>query len=369
MIDFRPYHQDILHKVHQELESFFDKKIEEAKNDDQVLVEMIEVLKEFTLRGGKRVGPMMVVLGYQLAKKYSNQEDKTISEKMLIQAACAVEIHHLYLLNLDDMADRDVLRHGGKTLEEFYKTETFKEWQDSDHHGRTFSSIAGALLNSYTFEILRTSGFPADRITASIEAITKQLFSDTVVGWQIQYFQNNESITTVSEERFLKGLEFVTSRYKFVGPLMMGLTLCLSEKDSHFHELKRIYNEYGKHVGIAFQIQDDILGLFGNSETMGKAVGNDVREGKKTLLMQYAYAHGTDDEKQFIEEVIGKPLSQTELEKLQEIVTKTGSLEYSQNMAKDEVQKGIQALAKLPHEFNEVQILTSVAEYMIRREK
>lgn len=347
-----------------ELEGFFDDEIQKAKAKDQVMEKMVSVLREFTLRGGKRVGPLMVILGYLLACELSNQKS---DKDKIVRAASSAEIHHLYLLNLDDMADRDVLRHGGKTLEEYYRSEVFQNWPDKDHHGQTFSSIAGAMLNSMTFELIRTSGFEAEKILVTIGVILDHLFSDTVVGWQIQYFQNNESVETASEERFMKGLEFVTSRYKFVGPLLMGLSLALDEKDEHFHQLKHVYEEYGKHVGIAFQIQDDILGVFGDVRETGKAVGNDVREGKKTLLIQYAYHHGNARQKSIIEAALNKPLSQTELDEVQQVMKETGSLTYSQNLAEKHVEKAVETLQDLPQS-DEISILKDLALYMIKRQ-
>lgn len=348
-----------------ELEHFFDVEIEKAKEKDVVAEEMVGVLKEFTLRGGKRVGPLMVILGYLLASSMSKKKD---DKGNIVRAACSVETHHLYLLNLDDMADRDILRHGGKTLEEYYRSEIFHKWPDKNHHGQTFSSIAGALLNSFTFELITTSGFDSDKILRSISVINDMLFSDTVVGWQIQYFQNNESVRTASEAQFMKGLEYVTSRYKFVGTMLIGLMLALDPEDEHFHQLKHIYSNYGKHVGIAFQIQDDILGVFGDSKETGKAVGNDVREGKKTLLIQYAYHHGNAAQKKIIESALNKPLSQSELDEVQQVMKDAGSLAYSQKLAETHVAEAVASLQDLPAT-QEVQILIELAEYMIRRAK
>ncbi|MEO8581699.1 MAG: polyprenyl synthetase family protein [Patescibacteria group bacterium] len=360
----KTFRKETTPRILKTLEDFFDNQLKKAEEKDEVLLETVQLLKEFTLRGGKRVGPLMVILGYQLAQALSPKKSEGGD---IIRAAVSVEIHHLYLLNLDDMADRDILRHGGKTLEEYYRSEIFQAWPDKDHHGRTFSSIAGALLNSFTFELIRTSGFEAEKILAAEGVIIDMLFGDTVAGWQIQYFQNNESISTVSEKRFLKGLEFVTSRYKFVGTLLIGLALALDPSDEHFPQLKQIFTEYGKHVGIAFQIQDDILGLFGDPKETGKAVGNDVREGKKTLLIQYAYRNGNAQQRKLIESALNTPLSQTELEKIQKVVTETGSLAYSHQLAEQHVLAAVTVLEPLASEFPQVQVLRELAQYMIQR--
>src|SRR5690348_14957357 len=85
-------------RILKELGHFFDVEIEKAKEKDVVLEEMVTVLKEFTLRGGKRVGPLMVILGYLLASSMSKKKD---SKGDIVRAACAVETHHLHLLNID----------------------------------------------------------------------------------------------------------------------------------------------------------------------------------------------------------------------------------------------------------------------------
>jgi geranylgeranyl diphosphate synthase type I len=329
------------------------------------LVPNLTAKENVALPGGKRVRPLLTILGYQLGKKMSGSVD----DGNIIRAAAGVEVHHHYLLNLDDMADRDVMRRGGKTIEEYYKTEVFQDWPDADHHGRTLSSIAGALLNSFTFELLRTSDFPAERILNAIDIVIDMLFADTVVGWEIQYYQNNEPVENASEELFMKGLEYVTSRYTITGPMLVGLMPAMDKNQAEYDKLSTKFTQYGKHVGIAFQIQDDILGLFGDPKEMGKAVGNDVREGKKTLLIQYAYRHGNDEQKKIIAESLNTPLSSTQLAKVQQVVKDTGSLLYSQDLAKKHVEEGIKVLSDLDQSLEEVQVLKELAEYLIRREK
>lgn len=357
----KPFLQHETPKILQALEVFFDEQLEKAEGKDAVLVDMVAVLKEFMLRGGKRVRPLLTILAYLIAKNLGHESGD------IYRAAAAVETHHHYLLSIDDIADRDILRHGGKTLHEYYRTEVFQDWADSTHHGHSFSMIAGSLLNSFTFELLRTSQFPAERILKAEGIVNEMLFADTSLGWQIQYFQNNEPVASATEERFLKGLEFVTSRYTFVGPMLIGLHLALDESDGQFRQFKDLFTDYGKHVGIAFQIQDDVLGLFGDPKETGKAVGNDVREGKKTLLMQYAFQHSDAHQKKVIEGALNTPLTETQLKEVQQVVQETGSLAYSQDMAKEHVEKGIQVLETASMQTKEIQVLKELAEYMIAR--
>lgn len=366
----KSYHAEATQHILQELERFFDEEIKKAGEKDQVLVDMVRVLKEFMLRGGKRIRPFLTVLGYEYGKQLGNTTEKHSSQSNnsanIFRLAAAVEVHHQYILNLDDMADRDVLRHGGPTLETYYAKEVFADWPDAAHHGQSFSSIAGALLNSFTFELLASSGFDGEKNRRILQVITDQLFSDTVVGWQIHYFQNNEKLSQASEERFIKGLDFVTSRYTFTGPLRIGLLAAGLDEQSNA-SVFRAFQAFGRTVGTAFQIQDDIIGLFGDPKVTGKAVGNDVREGKKTLLMQFAYRHSGKKDQEFLENVCGRQLQVGELERVQQIVKNTGSLSYSQQLAKEKVGEGMKTLKALSPSTQELYILEELAEYVIQR--
>ena len=125
---------------------------------------------------------------------------------------------------------------------------------------------------------------------------------------------------------------------------------------------------YGTHVGTAFQIHDDILGLFGKTEETGKAVGNDVREGKKTLLIQYAYRHCNGEDQKFLEKVVGSTMTEKELEQVQAIIKKSGSLQYSQDKAKKHVEDGIAAVRALETGDRMIkQHLIEVAQFVIQR--
>jgi geranylgeranyl pyrophosphate synthase len=132
--------------------------------------------------------------------------------------------------------------------------------------------------------------------------------------------------------------------------------------------LSTICTQYGKLVGIAVQIRDDIMGLYGDPKEMGKAVGNDVREGKKTLLMQHAYSHGNAKQKKVIEGALNQPMTEAQLKEVQQVVEDTGSLAYSRQLAEKHVEEGIRVLDALP-DSEQKQVLIELAQYMINRAK
>lgn len=342
-------------QVESTIEDFFSEELRETKAIDRYLHQSVSFLHDFSLRGGKYIRSYLTFLSYQLAggKVSSN----------LMKAIASVELHHKHILILDDIADRDESRYGGPTVEYLYRKE-LKGKSDFEHRSLSFAMMDGVLLGAFSKELLLQSGFPAKTLLTVQHIFNTIMFRDTLAGWQIHGMQCMENLDESSVEEFVKGLKYVTASYTFEGPLLVGLELA-ENKDN---VLQGAIQTYAENVGTAFQIQDDILGLFGDSKKTGKPVGNDVREGKKTLLMQIAYQRATKKDKAFLNATIGLPLNPLKLQRVQEIVTKTGSLAYSQEQGAFFVQKGVQALEKV-RDCEQKQLLIKLAHYIISREK
>jgi geranylgeranyl pyrophosphate synthase len=135
----------------------------DAQRLDHIHVQTLQALQEMVLRGGKRIRPYLCLVGYQLAGG--------ANRKKITKIAAALELLHNYLLNLDDMADRDVVRHGGPTLEVSYQKSLFSSLPQSQrtHYARSWTEIAGAILNTYIYELIRTSGFDSETIIKILE--------------------------------------------------------------------------------------------------------------------------------------------------------------------------------------------------------
>lgn len=347
---------DYSREVHLTLEEFFKTQEVEARKVDNTLVDSLAVLREFSLRGGKAVRSYLVGLAYSMAGGAPNPG--------LLKVASAIDLHHKHLLILDDIADRDQERYGGPTVEWAYKKQ-FAKIKDSDHRARTFAMMDGVWLGALSRELLLESGFEPTKLLACIQILNTVMFRDTLAGWQIHGLECDKKIAQVTPEEFTKGLELVTARYTFEGPFKIGLTLAGNQDQ----KLEASLTKYSQKVGTAFQIHDDILGLFGDSDKTGKPVGNDVREGKKTLLIQYAYAHVDRKQQEFLESVVSNPnISQEEIGKVQEIVKASGALKDSQVIEEKMINQGIEALERLP-DSPEKQTLIELAHFVIQRDR
>lgn len=339
--------------INQFLEHFFDERIAESSQIDRHIGTMTTLLKHQSLAGGKRVRGFLCLLAYHLSGGKSDA----------IPVAAAVELLHQYLLTLDDMADRDEVRHGIPTLEhEYVNTLTPIPQHHRTHYARSFTEIACALLSTYMYELVISSSF-SDNIKLDVMHIMNTIsLRDTAAGWQIHMMQNWQTLAEATEEEFEKGLQLVTAQYTFVAPLLIGVTLANKRKT-----YEQSLTTYGMHVGTAFQMHDDILGVFGDTEKTGKAVGNDLREGKKTILLQYAYAHANAKQKKDLERIVCSSVSPKDLLHVQEILQETRAVEYAHKKAQEHVRIGLQALESLPQS-QEKQLLTELAHYIIERD-
>jgi geranylgeranyl pyrophosphate synthase len=327
--------QDYLHRE-KELTSplvtaFLD---QQAKSYGGLTIEyghLFQHLKTYLLRGGKWHRPALALLAYRVC-------GGTNIEAVRPRVA-AIELMHRYLLVHDDVIDQDFTRHGGPTIEQIYKDEFLATFPEK-HEGmfaKGNAIVAGDVINALTYELL-CADLSEKQSSLAVHCFN-QLLLETAAGWQVQTKQNFMAIDQVSEADFLTGMKLVSAQYSVVWPIRIGQILT-----DQFSTWNQQLDTYGFHTGMAFQITDDILGMFGDESVTGKPVGHDFREGKKTLLVLYAYAHGSAEDKSFIESKLGTDVSADEVETARAIFTKTGALDYSYSLAQDHVRQAKQAL-------------------------
>ncbi|KKT31619.1 MAG: Geranylgeranyl pyrophosphate synthase [Microgenomates group bacterium GW2011_GWF1_44_10] len=340
------------------LSRFFAEKKAESKKDNLQLEDMYDHLQTFCIRGGKRIRPLLVKTVHQLFSPYDEGD--------VLPIMCAVEMLHQYLMMLDDVADRDEYRHHAPTLEMTYRMQ-FQHEKDALHLGRTFSEISSAIQNTCISDLLFSSTAPLEQKKNILLYMNTVMYRNTVAGWKLHFLQNLVPIDQASQEEYMRGLFLVSAQYTFVGPMHIG-TMIRESKDSI--RSRPILQTYGTEVGVAFQLEDDILGVFGETEKTGKPVGNDIREGKKTILIQEAYARASLKEKQIIRRCIGSPLTSEDLEQIQTIIKNTGALQQSQERIRISTQRGIDALQALPDSANttSIQYLIDLAKKLQNRE-
>ncbi len=337
-------------KIEESLSAFFREKKRSLEHWSSR--EACDILEEYTLRGGKRIRAILMILGYQL---YGGKDEKEI-----IKASSSLELIQSYLLIHDDIMDQSELRRGKKTVHRIYEDLHLRRGYAGSprRFGENMGIILGDLANAYAMEILAASRFPADRKIKAMEKLN-EIIEYTGYGQIIDIYSG--MVSDFREEDVLLLHKYKTARYTIEGPLVLGAILA-------GHSGEGLEN-FAIPVGIAFQLKDDILGLFGSEEKLGKPVTSDLAEGKKTLLIIKALERADDAEKKVIEAALGNPaITLEQLNAVREIVKKTGSLDYSNSMAERLVNQGKEALQRLQVENEEVRdILLWLADYMIQR--
>ena len=344
-------------KVDISLKKYFARKIEQARKSDPLAKEAVKMIADFTLASGKRIRPALVYYSYLAAGGRD--------EKKIVEASMSMELTHTFLLIHDDIIDKDATRHGVPTIHERYK-KIGRRWVgsvDSEHFGNSMAMLAGDMAAAMANEIIFNCPFSPQIIVKALDKL--QLIVYTIVPGEMLDVVL-EIRGNASEKEVLRMYEGKTSSYSFEGPLHLG-TLLAGVDDPGI--IKK-YSQYSMPLGKAFQIRDDILGIFGREKKIGKPIGSDVIEGKQTLLVVKALELGNKTQKGIIKKYLGKTdLTGRELEEFRSAVSESGSLEYSENLADKFVTQALEAIEKIDFKNKEAkEFLIGLAEYMVKRE-
>ena len=234
-----------------------EKRLAEVTDISPQLVSVVLAMSELAA-GGKRMRGLLTILGYELA----GGKD----EKEIVKAAVVMELFHLGLLIQDDVMDRDELRRGVKTIHVRYP---------DLHLGEAVANCVGDLTFGWGMEIISKLNIQSSKVVAAMSVWGKYFA-------RVGYGQILDVMKVADQTTLLNILALKSGEYSCVLPLLMGATLGGAQA-----ELLDKLTRYGMELGWVFQLRDDWLADFGESQKTGKPVGNDRREGKKTLATMY----------------------------------------------------------------------------------
>ncbi|MEA2097845.1 MAG: polyprenyl synthetase family protein [Patescibacteria group bacterium] len=343
-------------QINKELKKFFKYKIEQVKSDKKPkeLVEMIENLEKFTLNSGKRIRPILFYFGYIIGG------GKNKSEAMKISVS--IELIHSYFLIHDDIIDCDNFRHGGLSMHYNYEKKAENNFRNIDikHFGVSMAIIIGDLSASFGYEVLNSSDFENDLKIKALNDLDK-IICNTIFGQALDISlskDNNFNVDMIFEMQ-----KYKTAKYTIEGPLHLGAILAGADE-----KFLNSLSDYAIPIGIAFQIQDDIIGIFGNKEKTGRLIGSDIKEGKRTLLFSKAIENANDVQKQTLNDIFGnKNISSADIEKVKNIIIETGSLKFSTNKAEELIEYAKKSLKNLEVSEKNREFLTDLTDFVVHR--
>jgi len=287
-----------------------------------------QLSQHIILSGGKRLRPMLVILSAR-ACSYQGEEDALL--------AAVVEFIHTATLLHDDVVDDSDMRRGQQTASTIW--------------GNEAAVLVGDYLYSRAFQMMvRAQSMPIMDLLANATNTIAQ-------GEVLQLLNINDADT--SEEKYHE--------------VIYGKTACLFEAATRIGGMlagvdtatEQALKNYGKHLGIAFQLVDDALDYSAQSEQLGKNVGDDLAEGKPTLPLIHALQKGNAAQQTMIREAIENGSNQ-DFEAISKAIEETGALKYTLDQAQTQADMAKQAIAGLDDSVY-TQALTYLADYAVER--
>lgn len=341
-------------KIDKEIEKYFDRIIREARDRDFLTTEALRYVKKMTLASGKRLRPALMYFGYIGAGGKERQK--------LLKAAVSVELIHMFLLIHDDIIDRDIKRHGVDSLHFHFSKFGRKNFgkNDTDHFGDSLAIIIGDMLEAYGNQIILESGF-SDALVRKTLVRLQNIIATTVMGQSKDIYMEHKG--SASQKEILNMYEYKTAKYTVEGPLHLGMLLSGAREKN----LEAI-SKYAIPIGIAFQVQDDILGIFGSEKKLGKSVQSDIEEGKQTILLAKALKSGNQEQKKELQRIMSQgKVENIDVRNFRRIVRDTGALDYANDLAKAYIAEGKKALARVKITKEAKVFLSGLADFMVLR--
>jgi len=273
----------------------------------------LQHLQEYSLRPGKRIRGSLGALTY----------DAATASKLTgpgIQLGVALELVQNYLLIVDDVMDKSKLRRGQPTLHELYLEQS--TGYGGKHEADMLAINVGIEAQHLANLVIARLNLPPERLRQAFLLLHNNIAATGFGQIDDLFQQPGRSITG---EEIMRKYELKSSYYTFINPMKLGFVLA-GKADS---TILQACHEFGKAAGVAFQLRDDVLGIFGETSQTGKPNLDDVREGKYTLLVHYVLEHATPDDQKALRVILGNAkASEADLRMVQGIMERSGARQH-----------------------------------------
>ena len=324
---------------------YFSKKVKDAFKYSPIIRRFYEDLADFS-QGGKRLRAFLVYLGHKIGDGQN--------VKKILPIALAYELAHSFLLIHDDIIDESDVRRGKSTIHKRY------EKIFGSHYGMSQAIVLGDIACFEAFDLVNSSEFTnSQKVACQNQLIATLLETGYGEALDVDY-----SFRQATLEEIRQMIELKTAKYSFVGPLTLGAILAGASK-SQLDSLAK----FGLSVGCAFQLQDDILGVFGNEKILGKSILSDLREGKNTLLVYKARELVKGQDQKDLAKLWGKKDAEmAELKKVRQIIEKAKARTWCEAEKNNLIKHAKIYVSRITKDDNLRQILHQMADFVIKRE-
>ena len=333
-------------KIDAHLKATLDGYRQDWSTFDPMLADTVDLLATLVLAGGKRVRPAMAYWGFVGAG--GDPDDPHI-----VEIGSALELLQAFALFHDDVMDGSPTRRGNPTAHVAAEAEhRTKGWSgEPRRYGEAVAILAGDV-----------SLVLSDVLLANVSPDVRRLWNDLRVEVNLGQFLDvvgtaRGDVALPTAERIV---EYKTARYTIVRPLQMGAA---AAGGTH---LEQPLADFGTPLGIAFQLKDDLLGVFGEEAVTGKPVGDDLREAKPTPLLARARNAASAEQRALLDQV-GPDLTDSEISELQSVLVDTGAVAEIEAQISSLTSEALEAIERTPLEGEAGERLAEIANFLASR--
>lgn len=324
------------------------------------LSSVAQSLSTFLLDAGKRLRPLFAYSGFIGAGGKIYPE--------VIRAVASLELLQACALIHDDLMDGSDTRRGKPSIHRYFESlhQDAQMAGLSSRYGQAAAVLIGDLALVWSDQMLHSSGLSSAQLL-SVLPVHDEMRVELMAGQFLDIHEQTQKSTSVV--RSLNIARFKSGKYTIQRPLHIGSAIAITDKKLRVR-INELYSNYGLPLGEAFQLRDDILGTFGDSQLTGKPAGDDLREGKRTVLIAKAYEKATASELRELNRYFGKiELELPGVEKLQSIITSTGARAYVEDLIESLTSNALEALNHDEIADNGAALLRELAQLATHRSK
>lgn len=330
-------------------------RVDDAQVLDKSYSRLWKTLGQVVMSGGKRLRPYLVAFGYEV---YAGPE-KSLEPVMPVLAAH--ELLHQAMLIHDDIIDRDYLRHGRLNVAgqyvQYYSDDEVAQ-SETRHHATGAAILAGDLLISeayYQLTLCDLSSVSMPRLIEIAHRAVYEVSAGELLDTEASFVKEAASAETIAALK--------TASYSFEAPLITGAVLA----DAESGELA-LLRKLSHKLGVGYQIGDDLLGVFGNSEITGKSINGDIREGKRTVMIDYFFRQASPQQKERFTAIFGNDSApESMLDEARSLLQESGADQYAISLVDKALGEAIGIIDMLTISGGDKAILIEFAQKVLKR--
>jgi geranylgeranyl diphosphate synthase type I len=357
---------DLRRRVRRALATFLHRQRGVLAGIDDALLPVADAIEAFVLGGGKRLRPAFAYWAYRGAGGTDRPGDAVQhgedSGDVVVATLAALELVQASALIHDDLMDDSDTRRGDPSMHRrFARTHTGQRWRgDPRAFGNASAILLGDLCLVWSDELLHGAGLDAITL-ARARPIFDAMRTEVTVGQYLDVQTQASGDTSLARAGLVA--RYKSAKYTVERPMLLGAALADAPA-----ELSRAYSAYGLPLGEAFQLRDDILGVFGDPAVTGKPAGDDLREGKRTYLVAAALEKADTPSAALLTAGLGAPdLDADGVARLREVIVTSGALARTERRIEELTATAMDALSSVEIEAEAFGVLSDLAGVATRR--